>query len=110
MFLQFDAVRAREKFRQKIPEILDLFADPDKVHRQMQILSRPEPDTRRARCRPAWSYKTGNACGFQKSLRLRQRVLSGRGIQHQKCGVRGVCIELAQHADDFAQLSHQRGI
>ena len=45
-----------------------------------------------------------------KDLHLREGILAGRGIEHQKGRMGGIGIELLQHPDDLLELGHQVGL
>src|SRR5438552_4692907 len=91
-------------------EVVDLLADADEIDRQSVLGGDRHQNTAARRAVQLGHHQAVDAGDVAEDLDLAQRILAGGGVDRLQHGVRGLRIELAQHADDLFQFRHQLGL
>src|SRR6516162_510296 len=88
-------------------KIVDALADADCSHGKAKALGYGHENATACGAIKLGHHQAGDARDLLKGLHLVQRVLPGRGVEHESHAMRCRRIELLQHAHDLGELRHQ---
>ena len=88
-------------------EVADLLAEPDESHGHLELVADPEHDAAFRRTVELGEHDARDLHRGLERLRLLDRVLSGRRVEHHPRLVRGAAQRLVGDAAHFLELVHE---